>query len=93
MIWYVFFYIGLFFICGILFILVATLIGIFKKEKDIKLEDNYAQPRVTNSYKLLWDIIKLPNLRVLLIALLTMKVIIQKKKIGIYACNTRYTRI
>jgi len=70
-----FIYVGLLFICGILFILVATLIGIFKKEKDTRLEDNYAQLHVTNSYKLLWDILTLPNLRVLLIALLTMKVI------------------
>ncbi|XP_015377304.1 PREDICTED: acetyl-coenzyme A transporter 1-like, partial [Diuraphis noxia] len=62
----------LLFICGILFILVATLIGIFKKEKDTRLEYNNAQLQVTNSYKLLWDIIKLPNIRLLLIALLTM---------------------
>ncbi|CAH1724867.1 unnamed protein product [Aphis gossypii] len=62
------------FTCGILFILVATLIAIFKKEKDVRSEDNHSQPRVTNSYKLLWDIVKLPNIRVLLIALLTMKV-------------------
>ncbi|XP_022174759.1 acetyl-coenzyme A transporter 1-like [Myzus persicae] len=64
----------LLFICGIVFILVSTLIGIFKREKDTRLEDNYAQLHVTNSYKLLWDILTLPNLRVLLIALLTMKV-------------------
>ncbi|XP_060865228.1 acetyl-coenzyme A transporter 1-like [Metopolophium dirhodum] len=65
---------SLLFICGILFILVATLIGIFKKEKDTRLEDNYEQLHITNSYKLLWDILKLPNIRALLIALLTMKV-------------------
>lgn len=79
-----FIYIGLLFVVGILFILVATLIGLFKKEKDTSLEDNYEQFRVTNSYRLLWDILKLPNIRALLIALLTMKVInnyIKKKKL------------
>jgi len=75
-----FFYIGILFTCGILFILVATLIAIFKKEKDVRSEDNHSQLRVTNSYKLLWDIVKLPNIRVLLIALLTMKVINNYKR-------------
>jgi len=54
--------------------LITTCIGIFKKEKDNTLEEGHVKNNVLQSYKLLWKILKLPNIRVLAIALLTMKV-------------------
>lgn len=65
---------GLLFAWGVTFLLVSTLIGAFKTEKDDALEGNYVQLNVVQNYKLLWDILKLPSIRVLLIALLTMRV-------------------
>lgn len=59
---------------GILCIAVTTLIGIFKKEKDAQLEENHIQLSIVQNYKLIWDILKLPSMRVLIIALMTMKV-------------------
>jgi len=56
------------------FLTVSTLIGVFKREKDNRLEDNYVHLNVVQNYKLLWDILKLPSIRILLIALLTMRV-------------------
>lgn len=52
----------------------TTLIWIFKKEKDHRLENNYIQLSIIQNYKLFWDILKLPNIRILLIALVTMTV-------------------
>lgn len=54
--------------------LITTFIGIFKREEDCRLEDGHVKINVFKSYKLLWRILKLPNIRVLAIALLTMKV-------------------
>jgi len=54
--------------------LITTFIGIFKREMDYRLEEGHVQINVFKSYKLLWRILKLPNIRVLAIALLTMKV-------------------
>lgn len=62
---------------GIIFILLTTLIGIFKKEKDnIYIEDNHEKIKVVQNYLLLWDILKLPSVRILAILLVTSKVII-----------------
>jgi len=57
-------------------VLVTTSIGIFKREKDYELEEGHVKINVFKSYKLIWKILKLPNIRVLAIALLTMKVTI-----------------
>lgn len=54
--------------------LITTFIGIFKREMDYTLEEGHVKISVFKSYKLLWKILKLPNIRVLAIALLTMKV-------------------
>lgn len=59
---------------SITIILITTLIGIFKREKDNRLEEGHVKINVLQSYQLLWKIFKLPNVRVLAIALLTMKV-------------------
>jgi len=54
--------------------LITTFIVIFKREMDYRLEEGHVKINVIKSYKLLWKILKLPNIRVLAIALLTMKV-------------------
>jgi MFS transporter, PAT family, solute carrier family 33 (acetyl-CoA transportor), member 1 len=60
---------------GILFILITTLIAIFKKEKDNRLEDDHVKLNIVQNYSLLWDILKLPSIQLLAISLLTAKVI------------------
>lgn len=54
--------------------LLTTLIGIFIHEKDNEVDGGPVRISIFQSYKLLWDIFNLPNMRVLIIALLTMKV-------------------
>jgi len=53
---------------------VTTLIAIFKKENDCRLEFDHVKLNVAQNYTLLWDILKLPSIRILAIALLTAKV-------------------
>lgn len=65
---------GFLFFWSIIIMLITTFIGIFKREKDETLEDGHVKINVFKSYKLLWKILKLPNIRVLAIALLTMKI-------------------
>lgn len=52
----------------------TTLIAIFKKEKDCRLEVDHVKLNVVQNYSLLCDILKLPSIRILAIALLTAKV-------------------
>jgi len=61
---------------GILFILITTMIALFKKEKDNTFEDDSEKIKVVQNYFLLWDILKLPSVRILAIVLITSKVII-----------------
>lgn len=58
-----------------MFIIITTCVGIFKREKDInRLDNGHVKINVIQNYKLLWDILKLPSIRILVLALLTMKV-------------------
>ncbi|XP_001950715.1 acetyl-coenzyme A transporter 1 [Acyrthosiphon pisum] len=59
---------------GIIFILLTTLIGVFKKEKDNTFEDDQEKIKVAQNYLLLWDILKLPSIRILAIILITSKI-------------------
>lgn len=70
----VFNFIEFFFAWGTMIIVVTTLICIFKKEKEHESEENHVRLSIAQNYKLLWNILKLPNIRILLIALATMKV-------------------
>lgn len=70
----VFNFIEFFFTWGIMIIVVTTLICIFKKEKEHESEENHVRLSIVQNYKLLWNILKLPDIRVLLLALATMKV-------------------
>ncbi|KAL5239627.1 hypothetical protein ACI65C_007037 [Semiaphis heraclei] len=59
-------------IWAIIILVVTVFIGLFKSEKH-KLEDDHKKISVFQNYKLLWDILKLPRVRVLAVALLTIK--------------------
>lgn len=65
---------SLFLIWGTLFMTITTLIAIFKNEKDNRLEDNHIKLNTFQNYKLLWDILNLPSVKILAIALLTMMI-------------------
>ncbi|XP_060877593.1 acetyl-coenzyme A transporter 1-like isoform X2 [Metopolophium dirhodum] len=65
---------SLFYVWGILFILLTTLIAIFKKEKDTRIEDDHVKLNIVQNYSLLWDILKLPSIQLLVIAMLTSKI-------------------
>jgi len=67
-------YIGLLYCWGIIFILITTLVGILKKEKNISFEDGQEKINVAHNYLLLWDILKLPNVRILALIFITSKV-------------------
>lgn len=66
------------YIWGILFMVITTMIAIFKTEKDSTQEDGYVKLNISKTYSLLWDIIKLPSIRILATALLTARVNIVK---------------
>lgn len=58
-------------------LVITFLLGIFKKEKDNldnRSEDGYVNINVFQNYKLLWDILNLPRIRVLAVALMTTRV-------------------
>ncbi|KAL5240883.1 hypothetical protein ACI65C_008293 [Semiaphis heraclei] len=65
---------SIFFSWGIFFMAITTLIAIFKNEKDNRLEDDHIKLNTFQSYKLLWDILNLPSIKILAIALVTMMV-------------------
>jgi len=68
---------GLFYVWGVLFVVITISIALFKTEKDNRLEDDHIKLNIFQNYSLLWDILKLPSIRILAIALLTAKVRIQ----------------
>ncbi|XP_022165986.1 acetyl-coenzyme A transporter 1-like [Myzus persicae] len=59
---------------GILFILITTLIAMFKKEKDHRLEDDHIKLNIVQNYSLIWGILKLPGIQSLALTLLTAKI-------------------
>lgn len=65
---------GLFLVWGVSFMLITVFIAIFKKEKDNRLEDNHIKLNIFENYSLLLDILKLPSMLMLSIALLTSRV-------------------
>lgn len=60
-------------IWAIVILIVTVFIGLFKNEKHI-LEDGHKKISVFQNYKLLWDIFELPRVRILAVALLTIKI-------------------
>lgn len=71
---YFYFFIGFLYVCGVCILSMTLLIGLFKKEKDHKLEHGYEVKNVCQSYELLCKIFKLRRIRVLAIILFTAKV-------------------
>ncbi|XP_060833849.1 acetyl-coenzyme A transporter 1-like isoform X2 [Rhopalosiphum padi] len=62
---------SLFLVWAISFVAITIFIAIFKNEKDARLEDDHIKLNTFQNYRLLWDILKLPNFKILSIALLT----------------------
>lgn len=62
------------------------MIAIFKTEKDNTQEDGYVKLNISKTYSLLWDIIKLPSIRILAMALLTARVNIIKLNLKLLVC-------
>ncbi|RWR99657.1 acetyl-coenzyme A transporter 1-like protein [Dinothrombium tinctorium] len=56
--------------CGIVFLVVATLVWIFKKERDVVSDDDPTDG-VIDTYKVLWKILKLKSIRLLTVVMLT----------------------
>ncbi|XP_022165996.1 acetyl-coenzyme A transporter 1-like [Myzus persicae] len=65
---------SLFYAWGILFLLITTLVAIFKKEKDNRLEDNHVKLNIVQNYSLIWGILKLPGIQLLALTMLTAKI-------------------
>uniref|UniRef100_A0A2S2QEU1 Acetyl-coenzyme A transporter 1 n=1 Tax=Sipha flava TaxID=143950 RepID=A0A2S2QEU1_9HEMI len=59
---------------GITIILLTIFIAIFKKEKDNTLDDDFMELNIIQSYSLLWNVLKIRNVKILAIALLTVKI-------------------
>lgn len=65
--------------------LITTLIALFKKEKDSRLEDDHVRLNIFQNYLLLWDILKLPSVQIMALMLLTAKVnLLLKTNLNIY---------
>lgn len=65
---------GYFSTWGIIFIIITTLVAIFKSEKNCLIESNTIGLSIIKTYKSLFSIMKLPNVKKLAIILLTTKV-------------------
>lgn len=66
------FYISGFLVCyGFTCLVLTTLIGIFKKEKDERSNNDHVKINFLQNYKLLWDILKLPSMRSFVLIILT----------------------
>ena len=61
---------GFLYFWGILFLIVTTLVGLFKHER----QENLTQNGVVDTYKQLYEIIRLPAIRMYVLAILTSKV-------------------
>lgn len=72
-----FIFIDFLYLYGTITLVITSIVGIFKKENDNldnRSEDGCVNISVFQNYKLLWDILKLPRIRVLAVALLTIRV-------------------
>lgn len=56
---------------GITFMVLSTLIALFKKEKDSTLDDDYLKSNIFQNYLQLWNILKIRNVQILAAALIT----------------------
>jgi len=65
---------GYFYFWGILYIVITTLVAIFKYENDYLTELDAADLSIVKTYMLLFSIMKLPSIKMFAIILLTIKV-------------------
>ena len=59
---------------GLLFIVITTLVWIFKHEKDLRNTDVVVKRGISEAYKTAWKIVCLSNVQQLMLILLTIKV-------------------
>lgn len=69
-----YFFKGILYFWGYIFMIATTLVAIFKHEKDQSAQQDSLDLNLYQTYKLLGDIIKLPSVKSLAIILLTTKV-------------------
>lgn len=65
---------GFFYFWGVIYIIFTTLVAIFKSEKYYVPDPTDVNLNIVKTYKLLFSMIQLPNIRILAIILLTIKV-------------------
>lgn len=68
------FFSGYFYFWGIIYIVITTLVAIFKYEKDYLTEFDAINLGILKTYLLLFSIMKLPSIRMFTIILFTIKV-------------------
>lgn len=70
--------------------MITLLVGIFKTEKDSVSENGDEKITVYQNYTILWEIFKLPRIRVLLVALFTARVNIVRDAFLLYFQHSLY---
>jgi len=68
------FCLGFFYFWGIIYIVITTLVAIFKYEKDYLTEFDAINLSILKTYMLLFSIMKLPSIKMFTIILFTIKV-------------------
>jgi len=68
------FFLGYFYFWGITYIVITTLVAIFKYEKDYLTEFDAINLGILKTYLLLFSIMKLPSIKMFTIILFTIKV-------------------
>lgn len=67
-------FIGFLYSAGIVTLSVTLGFAVFKKEKDNRVDDGYVKISVLRNYKILWEILKMPRIRILAAILLSARV-------------------
>ncbi|XP_058789178.1 acetyl-coenzyme A transporter 1 [Phymastichus coffea] len=64
---------GFLYFWGIVFLITTTLVGIFKHEKEERIPKG-EEINIRKAYKILWTTMKLPNIKLIMLILLTLKI-------------------
>lgn len=77
---------GFMFCCGLVYILITTLVGIFKRENSNRLNEyHYEKINIYQNYKLVWNVLKLSRMRIFIFILLTSSVNIFRRLYRLYS--------
>lgn len=75
---------GFLFFWGMAFLIITTLIAIAKKETDNGSNDDNSNINIFQSFAVIWDILKIPHMKILVIAVLTATVRFLFNIVGLY---------